>query len=104
MLPAKPFTSADVKFTFDCVLNKHVEAAHIRSYYEDPNAKDDSERIQDRRLTEVVDDYTVKIRWKKPYFQLAKDFTLNGARHHCRRMSTRSMNNGDPISSDFSSC
>ena len=36
----------DVKFTFDCILNKNVEAGHYRSYYEDPDAKDESERYK----------------------------------------------------------
>src|SRR5436305_11158671 len=39
-LPATEFTNKDVKFTFDCMLNRNVEAAHIRSYYEDPETND----------------------------------------------------------------
>ncbi len=68
VIPAKEFTSADVKFTFDCILNRHVNAGSIRSYYEDPDAQEESEKI--KITVDVVDDYTVKIRWKKPYFQI----------------------------------
>lgn len=73
MLPDTEVTALDVKFTFDVILNKHVEAAQLRSYYEDPEAKDESQRI--KIDVEVVDKYTVKIRWTKPYF-LATEFTL----------------------------
>lgn len=74
-LPETEFTARDVTFSFDCVMNPNVEAAHIRSYYEDPSAKDE----EGRRMIEyfAVDKYTVKVRWKKPYF-LAKEFTLGG--------------------------
>jgi ABC-type transport system substrate-binding protein len=98
MLPEREFTSKDVKFSFDCVLNPYVEAAHIRSYYEDPEAKDPSERYKIK--VTVIDDYTVKIRWTKPYF-LAEEFTLG------RTMLPRHVfsvdENGEPISFDFSS-
>jgi len=72
-LPKTEFTARDVKFTFDCILNPHAETASTRSYYEDPDAEDDSQRY--KIVVTVVDKYTVKIRWRKPYF-LAKEFTL----------------------------
>ena len=98
-LPETEFTSRDVKFTFDCVLNPNVEAAHIRSYYEDPNPKDPSERYK-IKLT-VVDDYTVKIKWTKPYF-LAETFTLAGIPIIPRHVYSVN-EQGEPISFDFSS-
>lgn len=98
-LPAREMTSRDVKFSFDVVLNKHVEAASIRNYYEDPDAKDEAHRYKIEVTT--VDDYTVKIRWTKPYF-LAEEFTLNGfpiiPRHVFSVDET-----GESISADFSS-
>ncbi|HOM18173.1 MAG TPA: ABC transporter substrate-binding protein, partial [Thermoguttaceae bacterium] len=54
LLEQREFTAQDVKFTFDCVLNPHIEAAHIRSYYEDPEEKDPSRRYKIR--VSVVDD------------------------------------------------
>ncbi len=99
LLPAKEFSARDVKFTFDCVLNPHVEAAHIRSYYEDPEAEDVSKRY--KIVVTKVDNYTIKVRWRKPYF-LAKEFTLGGfgiiPRHVYSVDAT-----GEPISFDFSS-
>ncbi len=73
--PPREMTARDVKFSFDCVLNKHVEAAALRNYFEDPEAKDESQRCKIK--VTVLDDYTVKIRWTKPYF-LVEDFTLGG--------------------------
>lgn len=98
-LPEAELTSRDVTFTFDCVLNPNVEAAHIRSYYEDPTATDESQRsmIEYR----AVDKYTVKVRWKKPYF-LAKEFTLGGVPIIPRHVFSVNAN-GEPISFDFSS-
>ena len=72
-IPSREFTSADVKFSFDCIINKNVDSASLRSYYEDPDAKDESEKIKIR--VTVVDKYTVKVKWTKPYFQ-ADEFTL----------------------------
>ncbi|MGA2034747.1 MAG: ABC transporter substrate-binding protein [Thermoguttaceae bacterium] len=97
-LPPREFTSRDVKFTFDCILNKHIDAAHTRSYYEDPDATDESQRYKIK--VSVVDDYTVKIRWTKPYF-MAKEFTLNVGIIPRHVFSVDE--NGEPISSDFSS-
>ncbi len=62
-LQDKELTASDVKFTFDVMLNKHVQATHIRSYFEDFD-----EAV-------IVDPLTIDLRWKKPYF-LADEFTL----------------------------
>ena len=99
LLPAKEFTARDVKFTFDCVLNKNVEAAHIRSYFEDPEAKDEADRYKIK--VTVVDDYTVKVRWTKPYF-MAEEFTLGGTPIIPRHVYSVDKD-GEPISFDFSS-
>ena len=72
-LPDEEFSADDVMFTYACILNPSVEAAAARSYYEDPDAKDESERYKIRPTK--VDDYTVKVKWTKPYF-LADEFTL----------------------------
>ncbi len=98
LLPPTEFTSRDVVFTFDCILNPHVEAAHIRSYFEDPDATGDDKSMITVR---AVDKYTVKIRWKKPYF-LAKDFTLAGTAIIPRHVYSVD-ENGEPISFDFRS-
>ena len=98
-LPETEFTSRDVKFTFDCVLNPSVEAAHIRSYYEDPEATDQASKYK-IKLT-VVDDYTVKVKWTKPYF-LAETFTLAGFPIIPRHVYSVDKN-GEPISFDFTS-
>ncbi|HEX4144855.1 MAG TPA: ABC transporter substrate-binding protein [Pirellulales bacterium] len=97
-LPAKEVTARDVKFTFDCILNKNIEAASIRSYYEDPEAEEESERYKIK--VKVVDDYTVKIRWTKPYF-LSDEFTLliPIIPRHVYSVDEQ----GEPISFDFSS-
>jgi peptide/nickel transport system substrate-binding protein len=100
-LPAKELTARDVKFTFDCILNKNIEAAHIRSYYEDPDAKDDSERSKIKVSLVPGDKYTVKVKWKKPYF-LMDEFTLAGQYiipEHIYSVDE----NGEPISFDVSS-
>ncbi len=97
-LPTKEFTARDVKFTFDCILNPNVEAASLRSYFEDPDAKEESERYKIK--VTVVDDYTVKVRWTKPYF-MAEEFTLGVAvlPRHVYSVDA----NGEPISFDFGS-
>ncbi len=95
------FTAKDVKFTFDCILNKNVEAAHIRSYYEDPDAKDESQRYKIKVSLVPTDKYTVKIRWTKPYF-LADDFTLQAVQMIPRHVFTVD-ETGEPFSSDISS-
>lgn len=98
-LPQKEFTARDVKFSFDCVLNPHVEAAHIRSYFENPNAKNPEDRYKIK--LKVVDDYTVKIKWSEPYF-LSDEFTLAGFPMIPRHVFSVD-ENGEPISFDFSS-
>jgi peptide/nickel transport system substrate-binding protein len=97
-LPDEEFNADDVKFTFDCILNPGTEAASMRSYYEDPEAKDDSERYKIK--VEVVDDHTVKIRWTKPYF-MADEFTLAVPilPEHVYSVNER----GEPISFDYAS-
>jgi ABC-type transport system substrate-binding protein len=72
-IPSREFTSEDVKFTFDCIVNKHVDAASLRSYYEDPEARDESEKIKIR--VTVVDLHTLKVKWTKPYI-MSEEFTL----------------------------
>jgi ABC-type transport system substrate-binding protein len=99
-LPETEFTAKDVKFTFDCILNPNVEAAAIRSYYEDPDAKDDASRYKIK--VTVVDDHTVKIRWTKPYF-LADEFTLASVGGIIPRHVYSVDENGEPISFDFRS-
>ena len=97
-LPAKEFTARDVKFTFDCILNPNVQAAAARSYYEDPDAQDASQKYKIK--VTVVDDYTVKIKWTKPYF-MAEEFTLIVPMipRHVYSVDEK----GEPISFDFSS-
>ncbi len=99
LLPEKEFTSRDVKFSFDCVLNPYVEAAHIRSYYEDPDAEEASKRYKIK--LDVVDQYTVTVKWTEPYF-LSKEFTLAGFPIIPRHVYSVD-ENGEPISFDFSS-
>ena len=99
-LPATEFTARDVKFTFDCILNPNVEAAHIRSYYENPEAKEESEKYKIKVSLVRGDKYAVKIRWTKPYF-LADDFTLEIPIIPRHVFSVDE--NGNPISFDFSS-
>ena len=97
-IPAKEFTAADVKFTFDCILNRHVDAAAIRSYYEDPEAASEADRI--KISVAVVDKHTVKVKWKKPYFNAA-EFTLGNLilPKHVYSVDEK----GEPISLDVSS-
>ena len=98
-LPDREFTARDVKFTFDCVLNPHVDAAHIRSYFENPDPKDASDRYRIR--VDVVDDYTVTIQWTEPYL-LAEVFTLAAVPMIPRHVYSVD-EYGEPISFDFSS-
>jgi ABC-type transport system substrate-binding protein len=97
-LPTKEFTARDVKFTFDCVLNKYIEATAARSAFEDPEATDKNDPYKIK--VSVVDDYTVKVRWTKPYF-LALEHTLGMAiiPRHVYSVDE----NGEPISADFGS-
>jgi ABC-type transport system substrate-binding protein len=96
MLPSREMTSRDVRFSLDCVMNPHVEAAPIRNFFEDPQAPDHA-----KVHLAVVDRYTVKIRWTKPYF-LAEDLTLSGfpiIPEHVFSVDE----SGEPISADYGS-
>jgi ABC-type transport system substrate-binding protein len=96
LLASREMTARDVQFSLECVMNPHIEAAHLRNYFEDPDAPDHAKV----HLT-VVDPYTVKIRWTKPYF-LARDFTLGGfpiIPQHVFSVDET----GEPISADYSS-
>lgn len=97
-LPDREFTARDVKFTFDCILNQHIDAAALRSYYEDPDAKDASQKYKIK--VTVVDNSTVKVKWSKPYF-MAPEFTLNVPMMPRHVYSVNEQ--GEPISFDFSS-
>ncbi len=58
----KPLTSKDVKFTYDLVRNKHVDAASLRSYFEDLD------------VCEVIDDYTIRFELNKQYWDVKTAF------------------------------
>jgi ABC-type transport system substrate-binding protein len=96
-LPRTEFTAADVKFTFDCILNESIEAASLRSYYTNPDAQTDAEKYKVR--VTVIDPYTVKVQWSEPYF-LAKEFTLGGFGVMPRHVYGFD-ENGEPISLDY---
>lgn len=72
-LSGRELTSRDVKFTFDCLLNPHIPATG-RGDYEDPAAQDEAHRYKIQ--VEVLDDYTLKIRWAKPYFSAEESSLL----------------------------
>ncbi len=91
-------TAYDVKFTFDCILNPHTEAAALRSYYQDKDPEDPQDPYKIK--VQVVDKYTVKIRWTKPYFRMV-EFTL-GVPIIPRHVYSRD-ENGKPISFNFRS-
>jgi len=94
-LPRTEVTADDVLFTFDAILNEFVEAANLRSYYLDPEAEGDAKvKIE----VEKIDRYTVKVRWRQPYF-LSKEFTLGIAvvPRHVFSVDER----GDPVTFDF---
>lgn len=95
-VPKTEFTSADVKFTYDCILNENIDAASLRSYYTNPDAKDDTEKYKIK--VTVVDKHKVKIQWSEPYF-LADEFTL--ATPIMPRHVYGMDENGEPISLDF---
>lgn len=52
----EPFTSADLVYSFEKVMDPAVDAPHLRSYY------------QDLESVTAPDDRTVVFTWKKPYF------------------------------------
>ena len=96
-LPAREVTTRDVQFTFDCVLNPHIPAAQ-REDFEDAEATSATER-RNISLT-VIDDYTFKVRWKKPYF-LSESSTMQVQIIPRHVFSVDEQ--GDLISLDFSS-
>ncbi len=53
----KPFSADDVIYSFQKIIDPKVDSAHLRLYYIDC--------IEAKKL----DDYTVRFRWKKPYFK-----------------------------------
>lgn len=99
LLPETEFTARDVAFTFQVILNRHVEAAHLRSYYESTKSTDDADRY--RIKVRLVDKYTITVRWTEPYF-LAKEFTLAAFPIIPRHVYSVDRD-GQPISYDFSS-
>lgn len=95
-LPRTEFTAADVKFTFDCILNESIDAAALRSYYSKSDAKDSTETAR-IKLT-IVDKHTLRFQWLEPYF-LSDLFTL--ATQVMPRHVYSVDANGEPISLDF---
>lgn len=53
----QPFTARDVLFSFERIRDPKVDAAHLRNYY------------QDIEKLEVLDDFTVRYRYRIPYFR-----------------------------------
>ncbi len=56
-----PFTGRDVVFSYERIMDPKVDAPHLRNYYQD------IERV------ELLDDYTVRYRYRIPYYR-ALDF------------------------------
>ncbi len=56
-----PFTSKDVVYSYERIIDPKVDAPHLKSYYNDVKS------------VEALDDYTVKFVYSKPYF-LALEF------------------------------
>ena len=52
-----PFTANDVVFTFDAMMDKRVDDAHLKSYF------------KDLKSVKKVSDYSVKFVFSKPYFK-----------------------------------
>lgn len=52
-----PFTARDIQFSFERINDPRVDAAHLRNYYRDIEALD------------VLDDHTVRYRYRIPYFR-----------------------------------
>jgi peptide/nickel transport system substrate-binding protein len=52
-----PFTAKDILYSFDRIRDPKVDAAHLRSYY------------QDIAKVEALDDYTVRFHYRIPYFR-----------------------------------
>ena len=57
----QPFTSKDILYSFDRIMDPKVDSAHLRNYY------------QDIEKIEALDDYTVRFHYRQPYFR-ALDF------------------------------
>ena len=57
----KPFTSSDVVFSYNSIMNPKVDAPQLRAYY------------QEIQNVEALDKYTVKFTYARPYF-LALEF------------------------------
>lgn len=95
-LPRTQFTSADVQFTFDCILNENIEAAALRSYYLNTESKSSADKYKITVTT--IDEFTIKVKWAEPYF-LSTAFTLNVPMmpRHVYSVDER----GEPISLDF---
>lgn len=53
----RPFTARDVLYSFDRIRDPKVDAAHLRNYYQD---------IEELQL---LDDYTLRFRYRVPYFR-----------------------------------
>jgi peptide/nickel transport system substrate-binding protein len=56
-----PFTSHDVVFSYNKIMDPNVDAPHLRSYY------------KDIKKVQALDDYTVRFTYARPYF-LALEF------------------------------
>ena len=48
VLPPKEVTARDVKFTFDCILNRIRRSRVVRSYYEDNESDGKFKSLQDQ--------------------------------------------------------
>jgi len=57
----KPFTSEDVVYSYNSIMNPKVDSAQLKGYY------------QEIQKVEALDDYTVKFTYARPYF-LALEF------------------------------
>lgn len=57
----EPFTSEDIVFSYNTIMDPKVDSPQLRSYY------------QEIRDVEAIDDYTVKFTYARPYF-LALEF------------------------------
>jgi len=97
-IPAKEITSADVKFTYEAIFNKNVDAAAYRSFFEDEDSKDPNDKTKVK--VSVVDKYTLKVKWLKPYFN-AEEVTLdiNLMPKHVYSVDAK----GEPLSNDVMS-